>query len=108
MGAAKSDAMRGAVLATVEGELLAHDFDRLGTPRRQIVEPHDRVPEPTHVLPGERVRSGVRVVRIVSLGPLSSLLYSQVSLHQACCSPGSSVGSDYRPATSVPTRARSR
>src|SRR5262249_54966427 len=57
--AAEVDDLGGATLATVEGELLVHDGDRLGPSGRQVGRDVNRLPEPAQVTAGEGARPGV-------------------------------------------------
>src|SRR5205085_3858316 len=62
MRAAVVDDLRMARLAAVEREILAHDADRFGMSRRQILGAMHRDPEAPHEAPHRRPRPGTRQI----------------------------------------------
>src|SRR6185437_6573775 len=58
------DDLRGAALAAIDREILAHDADRPGLAGRQVLGAHHRHPEPTHETAHRCARAGAGEVEI--------------------------------------------
>src|SRR5207248_9453587 len=63
--AARRDDLRRAVLAAIEGEVLAHDTDGPGMAGEEVSRDVDWLPEPAEIATGQRAGAGVREVEVL-------------------------------------------
>src|SRR4249920_2443408 len=67
MGAAKADDVGCAARAAIESKLFAHDSNRRRLSRFESFRHIDRLPKPSHVLPGQSGGAGMDEIRVVNV-----------------------------------------